>query len=221
MDALQDYNVKIVRGKTMATVTNPGYPVWKWIDPDTSSRRPRTNLDELLSEDLPRLDFIVRYQLEVCISNDCLNEYNITREFVLKLLDLPAPKAVELLEHVASQKRRFYEPMDIFKIKLIRGTVSRIRIPKFCVLNRSATITPSTIHFCEPSVEISNRVIRQYSEYSDRFLRVRFSDERYLVSFFLIAVRVSRLIWRFFCRARSFLGKITVTRKFSSASHKL
>jgi len=37
------------------------------------------------------------------------------------------------------------------------------------------------IYFGTPYVETSNRVLRQYAEHADRFLRVRFTDEKFQV----------------------------------------
>nr|XP_043614354.1 probable RNA-dependent RNA polymerase 1 [Erigeron canadensis] len=42
---------------------------------------------------------------------------------------------------------------------------------------RRAQITPSKVYFCQPEVNVSNRVLRRFAEYIDDFLRVSFLDE--------------------------------------------
>ena len=136
-------------------------------------------LEELIAESVPLLSFPVRYQLEVCISQGCLNEHNLTRDFVNKLSAMEEVKAQDILEFIANEKKRIFDPMDIFKLKVIKGSASRPKIPHYCAWTRSATVTPSTVYYSTPTVETSNRVVRQYAEYADRFLRVRFSDEKF------------------------------------------
>ena len=156
-------------------------PVWKWIDLSDarSSQKKASSLDDLIDQTYISLPFSVRYQLEVCISNGYLSEFTMPREFAAKLFDLGEANATKLLEHVASKKHVFYDPMEIFNLKFVKG-VTNAKIPSYCCYMRSATITPSTVYYSTPSVDISNRVIRYYIEYADRFLRVRFTDEKLL-----------------------------------------
>ena len=125
------------------------------------------------------LDFEVRYQLEVCISEGRLNEYTISRSFVERLRKLERTMAIDLLESVSAHETRFYDPMAIFNLKeLQRKKSKKNRLPNYCTIVRSAVVTPSTIYFSSPTIEISNRVVRQYTNHSNHFLRVRFSDEK-------------------------------------------
>ena len=103
----------------------------------------------------------------------------MSREFVVKLAELKEPEARKLLEHVATEKRVYFDPMKIFNLIFIKGTTNA-KIPSHCCYMRSARITPSTVYFNTPTVDISNRIIRRYREHSDRFLRVRFTDEKLL-----------------------------------------
>jgi RNA-dependent RNA polymerase len=134
--------------------------------------------------DIAPLTFPVRYQLEVCISEGWLSEYNLSAEFVDRLRGMEPKKATALLEYVSGQKKRIYNPMDIFSMTTSSGTGS-LKIPPSYFLVRSVTVTPSIVYFATPIVEVSNRVIRRYAEYSDHFLRVRFTDEKAYVSIFL------------------------------------
>ena len=164
-------------------ITNREPAVWDYIDKPMVKQKLKnvSGLDELIADTVQPLSFPVRYQLEVCISQGYLNEHNLTREFVNKLMNMKQADAQDILEYVANQKKRIYHPMDLFDVKIIKGSATRLKIPHYCAYTRSATITPSTVYYNTPTVDTSNRVIRQYAEYSDRFLRVRFSDEKFQV----------------------------------------
>ena len=187
-DALRDYNIEILPLEGFKLITDSEPAVWDYIDRPVPRRRKKasTALDDLKADDAPRLSFPVRYQLEVCISQGYLNEHNMTKAFVDKLMSLESAKAQELLEYVANQKNRIFNPMDIFDVKIVKGSASRLKIPHYCTYVRSATITPSTIYYSTPTVETSNRVVRQYAEYADHFLRVRFGDEKFQVENFFV-----------------------------------
>ncbi|KAL9029678.1 MAG: hypothetical protein Q9196_002102 [Gyalolechia fulgens] len=178
--ALRDYNISIqeTEGFNIAPHCEP--PVWKYIDqPVPAPPRHDSTLEELFrDESVPLLAFPVRYQLEVCISQGYFNEHNLSQDFVDRLTNMEPTKAQDLLEYVANQGKRVFTPMELFNLKIIKGSASRPPIPQYCAYIRSANVTPTTIYFNTPTVEISNRVIRYYSEYADRFLRVRFTDEK-------------------------------------------
>lgn len=178
--ALRDYNITIqeIPGFEIASHREPA--VWKYIDqPIAAPHKPTSTLADLFKdESIPPLAFPVRYQLEVCISHGYLNEHNLGQEFIRQLRNMDPTKAQDILEYVANQEKRVFEPMELFDIKIIKGSASRPPIPQYCAFIRSATVTPSTVYFNTPTVEISNRVIRYYAEHADRFLRVRFTDEK-------------------------------------------
>ncbi|KKK16507.1 hypothetical protein ARAM_000426 [Aspergillus rambellii] len=183
-DALSDHNLVVEQTDrfTLCDGTKKApLPIWKWIDvPDSNG--PGTSyssLQDLIDPAHIHLPFAVRYQLEVCLSHGYLSEFNMSREFALNLAELGEKEATRLLEHVAMQKKIYYNPMDIFKLEFTKGITDR-RIPPYCCYMRSARITPSTIYYNVPSVDISNRVIRHYIDLADNFLRVRFTDEKQL-----------------------------------------
>lgn len=183
-DILKDYNVAFEETDRFVQ-SDPARQmmpsVWKWIDlaDSRSSQKTLSSLDELIDETYVNLPFAVRYQLEVCISNGYLSEFTMPREFAARLFDLGETNAIKLLEYVATKKHVFYDPMEIFDLKFVKG-VTNAKIPSYCCYMRSARITPSTVYYSTPSVDISNRVIRYFIEYADRFLRVRFTDEKLL-----------------------------------------
>lgn len=181
-DILKDYNIAFEETDRFVqsdTTKQRMPPVWKWIDLSEarSSQKTLSSLDDLIDETYINLPFSVRYQLEVCLSNGYLSEFTMPREFASKLFDLGEANARKLLEHVAMKKHVFYDPMKIFDLKFVRG-VTNAKIPSYCCYMRSARVTPSTVYYSTPTVDISNRVIRYFIEYTDRFLRVRFTDEK-------------------------------------------
>lgn len=176
---LRDFNVDIDVSDDFVLRTPKVSPVpiiWDIIDPPPEGQA-TSFLDELKGDGYINLPFSVRYQLEVCLSHGYISEYAASREFVEKLLAMGERKAKILLEHIATEKKTYYDPMAIFELKFVKG-VTTARIPPYCCYMRSATVTPSTIYYNTPSVDISNRVIRHFIEFSDRFLRVRFKDEK-------------------------------------------
>lgn len=182
-DAFRDHNVQIKQLSEFDFISKKDPVIWDYIDKPISKQiKTGSELAEMMIEEIvPALAFTVRYQLEVCISQGCLNEHNMTKEFHSKLIKMDETKARDVLEYIANQKKRVFDPMEIFDWNVLRGSASRPKIPTYCAYTRSVTITPSTIYFNSPTVETTNRVIRQYAEHADRFLRVRFSDEKFEV----------------------------------------
>ncbi|RAK76660.1 RNA dependent RNA polymerase [Aspergillus fijiensis CBS 313.89] len=188
-EILKDYNIKVKESNYDIKVDGSKErtpPIWKWIDLTDAQASPKSqapkisaSLQSLSDSTYVYLSFAVRYQLEVCISNGYLSEFTMTREFATRLAELEDTRAKKLLEHVATQKRVYPSPLEIFNLKFIKG-VTNAKIPPYCCYMRSARITPTTIYLNTPTVDISNRIIRRYVEHADRFLRVRFTDEKLL-----------------------------------------
>jgi RNA-dependent RNA polymerase len=180
--ALQDFNIEIDVLKQFGTVPSRPAELWSIIDPPTYSAA-SLNLQHLESDSgTISLPFEVRYQLDVCISRELLNEYNISRGFIAKLAEIASTnvaKARNLLEYVAEEDERVYDPMTIFVNNDALSFSVKTDIPHYCAYSRKATITPSTIYFSSPTVETTNRVLRNYSRENrdGRFLRVQFTDE--------------------------------------------
>lgn len=176
---LGDYNVQVEPLADFRIAPTRESAVWDYIDnrlttPQTAS----SALQDLMTADeLHPIPFPVRYLLEVCISHGCLNEYTLGRDFILRLRFMNGSDACNLLEYIANQGKRIFDPMTVFDLQINKKPASEPQIPHYCTWVRSATVTPSTIYYHVPTVEISNRVIRHYSEHGDRFLRVRFTDE--------------------------------------------
>jgi RNA-dependent RNA polymerase len=180
---LSDWNLEVLDG-TLTKTADRNPELWALLD---RAEAPAAAEDDILSLDEiapARLPFDVRYQLEVCISHGVLNEHNIGEPFINKLAELAQVKVLEynrarlLLENAADRGKRIYDPMELFKdesaLKYIPTTA---RLPDHCALVRKATITPTKIYFNTPTVETTNRVIRQYKPVQDNFLRIQFADE--------------------------------------------
>ena len=184
--ALKDYNVRIAPFPDFKLIQDREPAVWEYIDKPLPVQRESKNALEELTEDVVKpLSFPVRFQLEVCISQGLLHEYNLTRDFIARLIAMDPIKAQDILEYVANQKKRLYDPMKIFSMTVINGSTSTRKIPHYCAYVRSATVTPATVYYNTPTVDTSNRIIRRYAEHADRFLRVRFTDEKSQVCWIL------------------------------------
>ena len=181
--ALRDFNVSIKDESQlkMRIATPADEPViWKALDKHDTTRNATASsslLESMMSQ--VTLSFPVRYQLEVCVSHGYLGEYTITEAFLSQLAALPEAKALQFLKAVDSRGQRFLQPMQIFEDLEFCRPVKKPKLPDNCIEIHHATVTATTIYFNTPSVEITNRVIRQYKHHADRFLRVRFEDDDY------------------------------------------
>ncbi|KAK7985082.1 hypothetical protein PG996_005678 [Apiospora saccharicola] len=85
-------------------------------------------------------------------------------------------KARNLLEYVTDGRKRVYDPMTVF-----RNGSALTYTPGFsyehCAWIRKVVVTPSTMYLGSPTLEVTNRVLRQYEGNVDLFLRVQFTDE--------------------------------------------
>ncbi|OAL36764.1 hypothetical protein AYO20_03819 [Fonsecaea nubica] len=175
LKALADFNIRITRDPSFRVI--PGQtgvaPVWRMLS-GTSSLQ---SFSDQLS--LPYLGFDLRYQLEVCISKGWLNEYSLDDKFLRQLTAMRPERAKQMLVHVDSYQQRVYDPMSIFTDLRYSKPVRARPLPVNCAEIYHATVTATRILFHTPSVEITNRIVRKYRRFSDRFLRVRFEDEPY------------------------------------------
>lgn len=174
--ALEEHNIKIIPTSRFSVLPRKDASVWDVIDDPKPTRGSSAGWLAELTGDVLKMTWPVRYQLESCISQGCINERNVTRDFVERLNHIGERQAMLLLELATDKQHRFWNPMDIFELQIPKSVHNRI--PKYCILQRSATVTPSTIYLSTPTPEMSNRILRKYAEHADRFLRVRFADEK-------------------------------------------
>ncbi|KAI0099828.1 RNA dependent RNA polymerase-domain-containing protein [Nemania sp. FL0031] len=191
--ALRDFNI-LIRGVTadsLRTVPPKKSTFWETLEPAATGG----NLALLAATEEVNLPYDVRYQLEVCISQGCFDEVNLEADFLRTLTDLSNTRkrnrnrAKDLLTYVAESggpgaedgpnlyPKRFYDPMALFADRNAVRYYPELGIPSHCVWIRKVVVTPSTIYLSTPNPEPSNRVLRRYAQYSDRFLRVQFMDE--------------------------------------------
>ncbi|KAK1995923.1 RNA dependent RNA polymerase [Colletotrichum falcatum] len=181
LEALQAYNVATtVLGQFRSVPPRPPLLGTLFRTPTPTSHKSSTN-HSLLSRGAAsdHLNFEVYYQLEVCISRGVLSEYSITQTFVDELSRMDKDRAKWMLEYFADQGKRVWDPMKMLEDEDARFFFPNSSMPYYCTTIRKVMVTPSTMHFCSPNVESSNRVLRKYSSYQDRFLRVQFTDELY------------------------------------------
>ncbi|GAA5813500.1 hypothetical protein MFLAVUS_006978 [Mucor flavus] len=126
------------------------------------------------------LPFDVLYLLESIVSYHYVNQYNLTDVFYNQLKQLEPDISCGLLNYVALSKKIVYDPaLEFNRIWNKKGMKVKDQrsIPSHCAMLRKAIITPSHMYIQPPSLETTNRVVRHYREYSDRFIRVQFMDE--------------------------------------------
>lgn len=182
--ALEDHNVLFTDLDNLECRqgSNEDVVVWDLIDPPVHADH-KSSLTSLDSN-LIVLPFAIRYQLEVCLSRGVISEHNITVEFLQAMLDL-GPRAVTVLEAAALQHSAtsdpYFDPASI--LKLAPTKPPRATQGGHTTYIRAAQVTPTSVYYTTPVLETSNRVIRHFFAYEDRFLRVRFGDERGKVRF--------------------------------------
>jgi RNA-dependent RNA polymerase len=180
---LADHGIHITTVQDYHILKGTSPAIWSLLEEEISGTHPHlqgSNLQESAFQELAtgqvNLSFDVRYQLEVCLSNGILQEYNITREFLERLASVSSIEAINLLEKAMNDKQEYSDPMTMFNRP--RKPARMRKLPSYCVLSRSANITPTLIHVGQPAIETSNRIIRKHLADVDRFIRVRFTDEK-------------------------------------------
>ncbi|KAI1212533.1 RNA dependent RNA polymerase-domain-containing protein [Annulohypoxylon truncatum] len=197
--ALQDFNIKVdyKTSKEFSTVTTQVPSFWSKLEPHKPSiSGPNSNLSLLADTEDIHLPYQVRYQLEVCISQGFLNEVDITTEFLQRLADLSKDhtkrrdRANDLLMYISQPRtgsrledrdkldeKRIYDPMKLFEDKRALSHYPEISLPDNTQWMRKVVVTPTTMYLSTPAPESMNRVLRHFTKYQDRFIRVQFTDE--------------------------------------------
>ncbi|KJX96085.1 hypothetical protein TI39_contig838g00002 [Zymoseptoria brevis] len=178
LQALRDHNVELETQEDLTFNEVPPESLWEWqeaLAPPKVADEAVSSLFDMLQS---HLAFSVHYQLEVCISVGALHESNIDRAFLQRLSTIEIARAVKMLEKIADDGKRIYKPSDIFSLHNRVSVVEKKR-PAYCTKIPAANITPTTIYFATPVLETSNRVVRNYKKHEDRFMRVKFTDEKH------------------------------------------
>ncbi|KAF5665654.1 RNA-dependent RNA polymerase SAD-1 [Fusarium heterosporum] len=178
VSALDDFNITTQIHDNFQFDYGVQADMWKHLErKDTAEGENAFQILKKSPEPVIQLSFEVRYQLEVCISRGHLNEHTISKEFLDKLAKMSSTRARLCLEFAADNNRRFVNPMDVFQSYNEDPFSPISRIPPYCGLLRKAVITPTTIRYSTPGVEVSNRVMRKYKHIENRFLRIQFTEE--------------------------------------------
>lgn len=125
-------------------------------------------------------DFDVLYALESAVSRHQVESANLDDNFYDMINQLEPWIAVSLLTLLMEHGTLVRNPAEfchnIYKQK--RGKISRQQhIPQHCMATRKVFVTPTTMYLQPPVIEVTNRVVRHFQQYSDRFLRVQFIDD--------------------------------------------
>ena len=186
-ETLQAYNVEIINTLSnnlsstgFGTVEAKVPTFWNLFDQHVTHQ----GLLAVLGGEDYHLPFAARYQLEACISQGLLIENNITSEFLGRLSQLArthrylSNPAADLLTYVCDDGKIVYDPMSLFEDRRAMTYRPTFRLPDYCEWVRKVIVTPTTMHLSSPTPETTNRILRQYRKYADRFLRVQFTEEK-------------------------------------------
>ena len=142
-----------------------------------------------LEAEMQDLPYRVRYSFDVCLSHGYLytllnpflivrrNEYTISKRFIDRLKALSPATACGILDIIAVGRKTVSDPMNYldaaqatykgaYRIDSIQG------LPSYCKRIQRCVITPACVLLKSPSIDVTNRVIRHFIRYLDRFLRV-------------------------------------------------
>lgn len=163
------------------------------IPPSESSRRSAA-LRVIPASDVPEIhshvdrarkiqSFDVLYYLECAISAHYIEEVNLDDHLyddLNRIGKIDSAYPCGILSMLMSERKRVWKPKDyclsIFEKQLSKVALD-LRVPEHCVAVRKVIVSPTTVYLQPPVVEMTNRVIRHFREYADRFIRVQFVDE--------------------------------------------
>ena len=105
------------------------------------------------------------------------NEYTISKEFVDRIKMLPSSTACGILDTIAAGRKYIPDPMSYLATAdtTYKGAYridSDRDLPAYCKRIQRCLITPTAVLLMSPSIDVTNRVIRHFIRYLDRFLRV-------------------------------------------------
>ncbi|KAJ4972991.1 hypothetical protein NE237_006165 [Protea cynaroides] len=136
--------------------------------------------------ELQNFPYEILFKVSTLVQNGCLAGPTLDANF-FKLVHpdfIPVNYIEHALEKLYHLKECCYEPVGWLceqygKYRRSKRTLSAptISLDTGLVYVRRVQITPSKVYFCGPEVNVSNRVLRHYSEHIDNFIRVSFVDE--------------------------------------------
>ncbi|KAL6003376.1 multidrug resistance protein [Asimina triloba] len=131
------------------------------------------------------LPYKILFQVNSLVQNGIILGPTLDNEFY-RLVD---PSAVPIryiehaLEHLSHLKDSCFQPAKWLReqyAKYLRPPRSTaISLDPGLVYVHRVQVTPSKVYFCGPEVNVSNRVLRHFSDYIDDFIRISFVDEEW------------------------------------------
>ena len=136
---------------------------------------------EQLSRDVP---FDILFQLECLVSNGQLFKETLTPEFYSILREFPPSRCHRALEHIFMSNGIVEQPVQELRTALSLADNYLLRKPQVQMRDELVMVgrvyfTPLCRYCWGPEVDTANRVLRQYQDIADSFLRVTFTDEHW------------------------------------------
>ncbi|KAK1387086.1 RNA-dependent RNA polymerase [Heracleum sosnowskyi] len=132
-----------------------------------------------------RLSYKIYFKICILVQNGYIPGPAIDDRFY-RLVRVNEAFTEHALEKLNNLKECCYDPVKWFSEEYIKYSTSRrqwiapaITLDAGLVYVRRLQITPSRVFFCGPEVNVSNRVLRNFSKDIDNFLRISFVDEEW------------------------------------------
>ncbi|KAA8521566.1 hypothetical protein F0562_012239 [Nyssa sinensis] len=128
------------------------------------------------------ITFKIMFLVNAVMHKGIINQHQLSDGFFDLLRRQPEVVNAAALQHLSSYRRPVFDACK--RLKLVQEwllknptLLQRPRELDDIVEVRRLVITPTKAYCLPPEVELSNRVLRNYREVADRFLRVTFMDE--------------------------------------------
>lgn len=132
------------------------------------------------------LPFDILFKVNYLVQTGCLAGPNLDATF-FRMVDphsIPKPCIEYALEKLYQEKDCCYDPVGWLKEQYTKYLASRRRpenpalsLDSGLVYVRRVQVSPCRVYFCGPEVNVSNRVLRNFPDDIDNFLRISFVDE--------------------------------------------
>ncbi|RUP51905.1 RNA dependent RNA polymerase-domain-containing protein [Jimgerdemannia flammicorona] len=154
---------------------------------------PATRLPSVDPSYFDNLPYNVAFKIHGLLSNNILYHSEVSNPIFLKVLEnaIEAGDAMQACNALDSLTTIDWNPGKFGDLRPYRRLAKMLKdnsllslfVPlppndNFVPINH-ATVTPTRIYIEGPMIEPSNRVLRKFSEHTDRFLRVNFADENF------------------------------------------
>ncbi|KAI7869684.1 RNA dependent RNA polymerase-domain-containing protein [Spinellus fusiger] len=126
------------------------------------------------------LSFEVLYLLESAILSGQMDEYSLKPSFYETLAHLDSSVACGILTQLLWEKKRVWSPDTILN-QIYESVGMRLhqqsKLPSHAGRVYKVLVSPTSLSIEPPMIETTHSVLRHFSQYADRFLRVHFVDE--------------------------------------------